>query len=306
MPFFMKYIYKILLGPKLGPLSGKMGIMNRESKIFRKNLMASGALIGVFHKKQKERSNYASLIDTGAMLQNLRLCATALGLAYQDQGWITATGSMREKVRELFKMPAEYQPINFFRIGRADKKKLINQDKQSAFRRSLETIVHYNLFNNKNNKHQYFAAKGLLSIFQNTDYDNSISDIQINQIIEAARWSPTGFNVQPFEYVILNESGFIKTILKDKAQANDCLLLVIENHLRQDPDPGPCEILARGAVLQNIRLVAKDIGILITEIPFNKTNVSNNENPVSREILSAWNIPEKYSLTFMLSLKPFQ
>jgi nitroreductase len=69
----------------------------------------------------------------------------------------------------------------------------------------------------------------------------------LGYVLEAARWAPTGFNVQPFELVLHDREG-------------GTAIVVLEDRGRPDPDPGPCEALARGAVLQNIRLAARALG----------------------------------------------
>jgi nitroreductase len=119
------------------------------------------------------------------------------------------------------------------------------------------------------------GAVNILELIQNSGSPRPVSGLQINLIPDGARWSPTGFNVQPFEFIIKDNIDAI-TGIKDSLDLKiEILLAVNENHRRKDPDPGPCEIHARGAVFQNIRLFCRELNIQLREILFSRTSKTN-------------------------------
>ncbi len=250
-PKIARHFYGLALGKRLGPLFGQLGIMNAEIKSYCRNIMSNPALFGVFLDRRVSSTAITPIINTGSMLQNLRLTATSLGLCYQDLGWITATKTASGKARELMRMPDYYAAVNFFRIGYADG--LDRQSKRSDFRRDLKDIVHVGQFSG--NSFHVLPIKGSgIQVLDAIRGRSSGRDSQpvtaedMTYILEAARWAPTGFNVQPFEYLII-----------DREQVES--ILVLENRDRSDPDPGPCEALARGGVIQNIRLAMRALGL---------------------------------------------
>ncbi|MBI5554616.1 MAG: nitroreductase family protein [Elusimicrobia bacterium] len=289
-PKFAKYFYNFALGKTFGPLFGKLGIMNSEFKAYCKNIINNPLLFGVFRNRHFNAGSagIASLVNTGSMLQNLRLTATSLGLCYQDIGWITATKESSEKARQLLKMPEDYVAINFFRIGYIDDldRRSQNPNFRSAFRRDLKDIVNFGKFGNKNFEVAQMRRTDLevLDAIRGRKAERvskPVSKDELGYILEAARWAPSGFNVQPFEFVVIE-------------QEDGASIAVLENMERRDPDPGPCEALAKGGVLQNIRLAARALG-LNTEIK--KPALSEEES--LRQTLY---IPKNYSLLSLIEL----
>ncbi len=263
-PEVARHIYRVALGRRFGPLFGKIGIMNAEIKSYCRNIIANQALFGVFLDRRVSSTAVAPIINTGSMLQNLRLAATSLGLCYQDLGWITATKIASDKARELLGLPDDYTAINFFRIGHADN--LHRQSKKSDFRRDLKDIVHIEKFGCRDfqgDRAGKTDVQVLEAIKEPGARKNSrqVSREDLSYILEAARWAPTGFNVQPFEFLIAEREGA-------------AAIFVLESRERRDPDPGPCEALARGGVLQNMRLALKALGL---EYEMKKPSVSEEE-----------------------------
>jgi len=272
---------------KFGPLFGKIGIMNSEIKAYCKNIISNPLLFGVFLNRHTNISStkIAPIINAGSMLQNLRLTATTLGFCYQDMGWITATRESSEKARQLLEMPKDYVAINFFRIGYADS--LNRQFKKSDFRRNLKEIIHLGKFGHREFKVTQMKQTNIKVLDairgrKAEKVNKPIAKEEIGYILEAARWAPTGFNVQPFEFVVIEQERSIT-------------IVVLEDKERKDPDPGPCEVLARGGILQNIRLASRALGLdfeIKKPVTYKKENV--------KESLS---IPQNYSIVCLVELK---
>lgn len=250
-PEIARHFYRFALGPEIGPIFGKLGIMSAEIRSYCRNIIANPVLFGVFLDRRVSSTAIAPIVNAGSMLQNLRLAAVSLGLCYQDLGWITATKTASDKARELLDVSNDHAAINFFRIGHADD--FLRSDKKSDFRRDLKDIVHVEQFGHRGFQGQ-LAGKTDIQVLdairgQRAKRDShQISGEDMLYILEAARWAPTGFNVQPFEYLITDGNAGKR-------------IVVLEDRDRRDPDPGPCEALARGGVLQNIRLAARALGL---------------------------------------------
>jgi nitroreductase len=251
LPNIAGYFFRVALGARFGPLFGKLGIMNAEIRSYCRNIVANPALFGVFLDRRVSSTTIAPIVNAGSMLQNLRLAATSLGLCYQDLGWITATRTASEKARVLLGLPDNYAAINFFRIGHADD--LRRQDKKSDFRRDLKEIVHVEKFGRRDFQ-ELPAGKTDIPVLEAISGSSAkrdprpVSGEDVSYVLEAARWAPTGFNVQPFEFLV-NDGEDGRSVI------------VLEDRDRRDPDPGPCEALARGGVLQNIRIAARAVGL---------------------------------------------
>ena len=250
-PDVARHFYGVALGRRFGPMFGKMGIMNAEIKSYCRNIIANPMLFGVFLDRRVSSTAITPLVNTGSMLQNLRLATTALGLCYQDLGWITATKTASDKARALLGLTDDYAAVNFFRIGYADN--VHKSGKKSDFRRDIKDIVHREKFGNNGFHGQPLNKSGIQLIDAIRGHrakraSQPVSQDELAYILEAARWAPTGFNVQPFEFIISEREGAVA-------------IVVLENRERKDPDPGPCEALARGGVLQNIRLALQALGL---------------------------------------------
>jgi nitroreductase len=281
-PRLSKYLFDVVLGTALGPLFGKLGIMNLEVKSYCANLVSAPVVAGVFLDTRVRfgPSGMPSIWNAGSMLQNLRLSATALGLCYQDMGWITATEFGAEHARELLGLPDHYLAVNFFRIGYA--RNLDRQSKKSDFRRDLKDIIHLGAFGNGNRAPS--PAQGSdLDVLDAIRTDKKARRApgpatieEVAYILEAARWAPTGFNVQPFEFVLIEDGG------------SDGTIALLENRERSDPDPGPCEALAVGGVFQNIRLAAQALGL---GIEVKKTSAAEEQT-----LTEALAVPSNYAI----------
>ncbi|MBE0448672.1 MAG: nitroreductase family protein [Actinobacteria bacterium] len=286
-PEFAKHFYRLALSKRLGPLFGKLGIMNREIELYCSNIVSNPLIFGVFlNRRVKVGPNIVKpIINAGGMLQNMRLAATSLGLSYQDLGWITATKSSSERARRLLNIPENYTAINFFRVGYPNS--LSRESKKSDFRRDLAAIVHLGKFGSKD-----FAVIpikrariGVLDAIRGNKAERAaalISKDELGYILEAARWAPTGFNVQPFEFVVIEHESYPT-------------IAVLENRERKDPDPGPCEALARGGVLQNIRLASRALGV--------RCEIKQLANAEADYVKRTLYVPNNYSMVGLVRLK---
>lgn len=284
-PAVARHFYGVALGRRFGPMFGKIGIMNAEIKSYCRNIISNPALFGVFLDRRVSSTVITPIINTGSMLQNLRLATTALGLCYQDLGWITATKSASDKARELLGLTDDYAAVNFFRIGYADT--VHKSGKLSNFRRELKDIVHRDKFGNNGfhgqpiNKYEFQLIDAIRGHWAKRD-SQPISEDELAYILEAARWAPTGFNVQPFEFIVSKREDAVA-------------IVVLENRERKDPDPGPCEALARGGVLQNIRLAARSLGL-----DWEVGKPAANEEEHLKKIFC---VPSNYSIMSLVQLK---
>lgn len=253
VPRFGRRLFAFAFGKTLGPLLGKLGIMNFELGTYCKNILSAPFVAGVFvdMRVSSGPSGLPAIWNAGSMLQNLRLAATSLGLSYQDLGWITAAKKGAENARKLLEVPEHFTAVNFFRVGYAGNPG--KEQKKSDFRRDLSTIVHFEKFGKKtfSNPATIHSSLDILGAIRGKKVEPierlPLRD-KLGYILDAARWAPTGFNVQPFEFIV-TESSTRPSII------------IVEDSGRKDPDPGPCEELARGGVLQNIRLAANAMGM---------------------------------------------
>jgi len=91
-----------------------------------------------------------------------------------------------------------------------------------------------------------------------------VADITINEILEAARWAPSGLNNQPWRFVVIKDESFKKKISEFTHYSSiiagcDFCIAVFYNHsagYNRDKD-----IMSIGASIQNMLLYAHDKGI---------------------------------------------
>jgi nitroreductase len=291
-PRFAKHLFGLVLGHALGPLFGKIGIMNPELKSYCSNLVSAPLVVGVFLDTRVRfgPSGIPSIWNVGAMLQNMRLASTALGLCYQDLGWITATDGGVESARKLLGLPDYYLAVNFFRVGYARNPGAAT--KKSDFRRDLKDIVHLGRFGNgglapsPSDEADLDVLAAIRADKRASRPARPVAIEEVAYVLEAARWAPTGFNVQPFEFVYFGQD------------ASNGTIVLLEDKERGDPDPGPCEDLAAGGVLQNIRLAAQAAGL---EIEIRKASAAEEES-----LKQSLQVPSKYAILCTVTLREEQ
>lgn len=108
----------------------------------------------------------------------------------------------------------------------------------------------------------------------------SVSDVVINEILEAARWAPSGLNNQPWRFVVIKDKNFKESLSKLTHYSSiiatcDFCIAVFYNHesgYHRDKD-----LMSIGAAIQNMLLYAHDAGIgsvWLGEILKNKDRVN--------------------------------
>lgn len=91
-----------------------------------------------------------------------------------------------------------------------------------------------------------------------------VADIKINEILEAARWAPSGLNNQPWRFVIIKDESFRRKISElthysSIVSGSDFCIAVFYNQpagYNRDKD-----LMSIGASIQNMLLYAHDAGI---------------------------------------------
>lgn len=125
-----------------------------------------------------------------------------------------------------------------------------------------------------------------------------IPDEDIRRILEAARWAPSPFNTQPWEFIIIKDKETLKAISKyarysgylaDAPMAIAVVVPPLDNKFSWVESIGEPRFAAATAV-QNIMLAAWELGIGTCWVSIERDKV--------REILK---VPEKY---FILTVIP--
>jgi len=129
-----------------------------------------------------------------------------------------------------------------------------------------------------------------------------VQDITINEILEAARWAPSGLNNQPWRFVVIKDDAFKKKICglthySSIVSGSDFCIAVFYNHssgYNRDKD-----LMSIGASIQNMLLYAHDAGIgsvWLGEILKNKDKINElMEVDTSNEFVAllAFGFPEE-------------
>lgn len=91
-----------------------------------------------------------------------------------------------------------------------------------------------------------------------------ISDLQIEKILEAGRWAPSGLNNQPWRFVVIRDRSFrerISSMTHYSRIINDsdlCIAIFYNNAAGYHRDK---DIMGIGACIQNMLLCAHSLGI---------------------------------------------
>ena len=98
---------------------------------------------------------------------------------------------------------------------------------------------------------------------------DSISEDDIQTMFEAARWSPSGYNEQPWRFVYAQQSGdleqFRSALMEaNQSWANDAPLLIFvfsKKHFTQNEKPNPWAEFDTGAATMALSLQANKLGL---------------------------------------------
>lgn len=91
-----------------------------------------------------------------------------------------------------------------------------------------------------------------------------VEDVTINEILEAARWAPSGLNNQPWRFVVIKDDLFKKKISllthysSIVAGSNFCIAVFYNQPAGYNRDK---DLMSIGAAIQNMLLYAHDAGI---------------------------------------------
>jgi nitroreductase len=94
--------------------------------------------------------------------------------------------------------------------------------------------------------------------------DQEVSEDQLQTILEAARWAPSGLNNQPWRFVIIKDKICIETIgeftkyTRIIAGANLIIVVLLDTRVMYDRIK---DIQAIGACIQNMLLVIQELGL---------------------------------------------
>ena len=126
--------------------------------------------------------------------------------------------------------------------------------------------------------------------------DTPVEDEKIEQIVEAARWAPSGLNNQPWRFYLADEgerdkiSGFTKysNIIKN---SKACICVFLDGEAVYDHTK---DVQAVGACIQNMLLEAESMGIGTCWLG----QILNQKEKVN----SALGIGERYELMAVIAL----
>jgi len=89
-------------------------------------------------------SGLISLTSVGGALQNIRLAAAAKGIGCQDAARPIDTVEGRQRLKQILKVPAEYDIVSTMRLGYVNPK--LRNIYYTRFRIALDDILHYDIF----------------------------------------------------------------------------------------------------------------------------------------------------------------
>ena len=129
----------------------------------------------------------------------------------------------------------------------------------------------------------------------------TISEEQIQTLIEAARWAPSCFNAQPwrFAYASAEQTGFkalFETLLEGNQawvkNAGALIAVVSRSHYEQNGKPAPTHSFDAGAAWMSIALQASRMG-LVTHA------MQGFDQEQARQVLS---VPDVYDLPAIIAV----
>lgn len=156
MPPFLKPFAKQIFTETGGKIISKFRVSrilgNDEEKLVAGSPILFVITLTKEEYKKEELSGFYSVISMGAVIQNLWLSTTALGMGMQ---FISTPGEIPEnwgKIVQLLEIPDTYEMMAIFRMGYVDKNmKRPTIDWKSAQRKSPEELSHKNKWEEKTN-----------------------------------------------------------------------------------------------------------------------------------------------------------
>lgn len=126
---------------------GKMGFGKVGAAKFAKLMKATPLIIIILMDKDKrspgENRETWELMGMGAFVENILLAATSLSIGTHFVNASLETPKDRNKIRQIFSIPANYEPVCIIRAGYWDK------PPDTSVRLKSEQLVHYEQFGSK-------------------------------------------------------------------------------------------------------------------------------------------------------------
>jgi nitroreductase len=153
LPALLKPFARQIMSEQGGKIMAKLkipGILGKDEE----ELVTSSPVLFVIlltkeEYKKEELSGLYSVISSGAVIQNLWLATTGLGMGMQ---FISTPGEVPEnweKISKMLNVPEDYEMLAIFRMGYVDPNiKRPTIDWQSSERQPPEKIAFYNSFGN--------------------------------------------------------------------------------------------------------------------------------------------------------------
>ncbi|MCX7591854.1 MAG: nitroreductase family protein [Kiritimatiellae bacterium] len=121
------------------------------------------------------------------------------------------------------------------------------------------------------------VIKGRRSI-RRFDQKRPVTDEQINSILEAAIWAPTGSNEQELRFVVIREQSLIEEFRKFKPMANPAALILVlidfasyyasaGSRVKRHPHKRHLPYIDTGLAMMNMLLMAYSLGL--ASLPLN-------------------------------------
>jgi len=122
-----------------------------------------------------------------------------------------------------------------------------------------------------------------------------VPSVEIERLLEAARWAPSGGNMQPWQFIIITDKKIIESVkMFSPGLLNlpPAIIGLCLDKTRQISPGHPDHLIDLGAAMQNILLMAHSMGLGSTVIgSFDREAVS--------ELLS---IPDRLELTLLVAV----
>lgn len=98
--------------------------------------------------------------------------------------------------------------------------------------------------------------------------DRSVSDADLNRVLEAAHWAASSYNDQPWRFIVAKSEEDLKTFREFLnpfnlawAEKAPVLLLIASDTLRENGDPNRAHAFDAGAAWANLALQATILGL---------------------------------------------
>jgi nitroreductase len=119
-----------------------------------------------------------------------------------------------------------------------------------------------------------------------------ISTEHLEQILEAGRVAPSGWNKQPFDFLVVTERERIEKVAQSQEFIHGASVLI---GIVADPD-------ASGYWREDIAAAAENMLLTITSLGYGSTWVEGTILPQEEELKDYFNIPQQYRFIIVLPI----